>query len=86
VITRSKLVGVVVAGWVLVSLLPWWQLRVEYADQSGTGTRTYSADVWRASTPAALAGLGLVRRRRPGADGNSVGCDTGTEITETLIT
>ena len=55
VITRSKLAGVVVAGWVLVSLLPWWQLRVAYADQSGTGTKTISADVWRASTPAALA-------------------------------
>jgi hypothetical protein len=41
------------AGWVLVSLLPWWQLRVAFSD--GLGTRVFSADVWRASTPAALA-------------------------------
>jgi hypothetical protein len=55
VITRNRLAGIVAAGWLLVSLLPWWQLRVEFFDKSGTETRTFSADVWRASTPAALA-------------------------------
>jgi hypothetical protein len=56
VITRNRLAVIVVAaGWLLVSLLPWWQLRVAFSDQPGSGTRTFSADVWRASTPAALA-------------------------------
>jgi hypothetical protein len=56
VITRSRLAGIVVAvGWVLVSLLPWWQLRVEFSDQSESGEKVFSSDVWRASTPAALA-------------------------------
>jgi hypothetical protein len=56
VITRSRLaIFVVAAGWVLVSLLPWWRLRIAYSDQSGTGTKIFSADVWHASTPAALA-------------------------------
>jgi hypothetical protein len=56
VITRSKLALLVVAaGWVLVSLLPWWQRRVAFSDQWGTETRILSADAWRASTPAALA-------------------------------
>lgn len=55
-ITRNKLVSVVVAaGWGLVSLLPWWQLRIAFSDQSGTGTWVFTADVWRSSTPAALA-------------------------------
>jgi hypothetical protein len=46
---------IVAAGWVLVSLLPWWQLRVAFSDQSGSGEKVFSSDVWRASTPAALA-------------------------------
>ena len=36
-------------------MLPWWQLRVAASDESGDGTWVFSADVWRASTPAALA-------------------------------
>jgi hypothetical protein len=56
VITRGRLAVLVVAtGWALVSLLPWWQRRVEFSGPSGSGTDVYSADVWRASTPAALA-------------------------------
>jgi hypothetical protein len=56
VITRSRLPGILVAaGWLLVSLLPWWQLRVAFDDESGSRARIFSADVWQASTPAALA-------------------------------
>jgi hypothetical protein len=56
VITRNKRAATIVAvGWVLVSLLPWWQLRVAFSDWSGSGTEVFSVDVWRASTPAALA-------------------------------
>jgi hypothetical protein len=57
VITRSRLACIAVAAcWVLLSLLPWWQLRGAYSDASGTETtRIFSADVWRSSTPAALA-------------------------------
>jgi hypothetical protein len=54
---RAALLGclVAVAGWFVVGLLPWWQIRSDYADASGSGTHVYPASAWQASTPASIA-------------------------------
>jgi hypothetical protein len=44
-------------GWFVVGLLPWWQVRSDYADATGTGTHVYPASAWQASTPASIAVL-----------------------------
>jgi hypothetical protein len=53
---RTRVAAASVGGWVLVSLVPWWQRRITV---SGPGnqdeTRVFSANVWHASSAASIA-------------------------------
>jgi hypothetical protein len=58
-LSRPALLGcfAAVVGWLVVGLLPWWQVRSDWADGTGSGTHVYGASAWQASTPASITVL-----------------------------